>query len=155
MESWDRLSPGPALARFKELVAATAPDLSQVKFEHTSFFYVSISPLIISPWLCVLQAFMTFDPSGTGTVTAPETLCGRLSDEQHRILLPRLDREDATANWKDFLKRLQSRSPEARTDHRERRPPGFWKLSGSLHLHGDECTDKFLHIRLRRRSSQP
>ncbi|XP_041820351.1 EF-hand calcium-binding domain-containing protein 6 [Chelmon rostratus] len=92
IESLDSLSPGMALARMRELVTASAPNL--------------------------YKAFLAFDRSGTGTVKALEfrqvlhNFCARLSDKQHRYMLTKLelDCENCTVNWKDFLNKFQSQS---------------------------------------------
>ncbi|XP_054483445.1 EF-hand calcium-binding domain-containing protein 6-like, partial [Anoplopoma fimbria] len=93
IESLDSLSPGVALARLREIVTASAPHL--------------------------YKAFTAFDRSGMGMVKALEfrqvldNFCARLSDKQYRYMLTklRLDRENGTVNWKDFLNKFQSQSP--------------------------------------------
>uniref|UniRef100_A0A8P4KAB9 EF-hand domain-containing protein n=1 Tax=Dicentrarchus labrax TaxID=13489 RepID=A0A8P4KAB9_DICLA len=93
MESLDSLSPGVALARMQELVAASATNL--------------------------YKAFLAFDRSGTGMIKSLEfrqvldNFCGRLSDKQYRYMLTKLelDYENCTVNWKDFLNKFQSQSP--------------------------------------------
>lgn len=121
IESLDSLSPGMALARMRELVTASAPNLYKVRLTntfHLPLSSVSLSADHLSVALSVLQAFLAFDRSGTGTVKALEfrqvlhNFCARLSDKQHRYMLTKLelDCENCTVNWKDFLNKFQSQS---------------------------------------------
>ncbi|GLD48026.1 EF-hand calcium-binding domain-containing protein 6, partial [Lates japonicus] len=98
IESLDNLSPDVALARMRELVTATAPNL--------------------------YKAFSAFDQSGTGTVRALEfrqvleSFCAHPSDKQYRYILSKLelDCENCTVNWKDFLSKFQSQEPVVQED---------------------------------------
>ncbi|XP_019113150.2 EF-hand calcium-binding domain-containing protein 6 [Larimichthys crocea] len=92
IESLDSLSPGMAMARMRELVTTSAPNLQ--------------------------KAFLAFDRGRTGMVKALEfrqvldSFCARLSDKQYRYMLTKLelDCENCTVNWKDFLNKFQSQS---------------------------------------------
>ncbi|TKS91016.1 EF-hand calcium-binding domain-containing protein 6 [Collichthys lucidus] len=92
IESLDSLSPGMALARMRELVTSSAPNLQ--------------------------KAFLAFDRGRTGMVKALEfrqvldSFCARLSDKHYRYMLTKLelDCENCTVNWKDFLNKFQSQS---------------------------------------------
>ncbi|XP_071389136.1 EF-hand calcium-binding domain-containing protein 6 [Centroberyx affinis] len=93
IETLDGLSPGQALARIRELVTASAPNL--------------------------YKAFSVFDPCGTGTVEVLdfrrvlENFCTRLSDNQYRYMLNKLELnwEQHTINWKAFLNKFKPPSP--------------------------------------------
>ncbi|XP_078138383.1 EF-hand calcium-binding domain-containing protein 6 [Centroberyx gerrardi] len=98
IETLDGLSPGHALARIRELVTASAPNL--------------------------YKAFSVFDPCGTGTVEALdfrqvlENFCARLSDNQYRYMLNKLELnwEHHTINWKAFLNKFKPPSPLVQQD---------------------------------------
>ncbi|KAM4615606.1 EF-hand calcium-binding domain-containing protein 6-like [Polymixia lowei] len=102
VETLAGLSPDQALARTKELVGVSASAL--------------------------YKAFSTFDPCGTGTIRALEfrrvleSFCARLSDNQYRHLLNKLElnREHQTINWKDFLNKFKSPGPLAIGDGLDR-----------------------------------
>lgn len=120
IESLDGLSPRMALARMRELVTASAPNLYKVKPKTTQFSFlhssVSLSADHLSATPSVLQAFLAFDQSKTGMVKALEfrqvlnNFCARLPDKQYRYMLTKLelDCESCTINWKDFLNKFES-----------------------------------------------
>ncbi|XP_026216864.1 EF-hand calcium-binding domain-containing protein 6 [Anabas testudineus] len=93
IESLDSLSPEVALAKMREQVTSSAPNL--------------------------YKAFSAFDQDKTGKVKALEfrqvldSFCAHLSDKQYRHLLTKLelDCDNSTVNWKDFLNKFESHSP--------------------------------------------
>ncbi|XP_047430733.1 EF-hand calcium-binding domain-containing protein 6-like [Mugil cephalus] len=128
IESLDNLSPAMALAKIRDLASVSAPNL--------------------------YKAFSAFDQSGTGVVGALEfrrvleNFCARLSDRQYRYMLTKLelDSEKCTVNWKDFLNKFQSQSPQMLESASGRNTERETNLRSSIQTKTSGVTELLRHV---------